>query len=257
MDKSEPTIIKNERGEIKQFSKPALKVENPTQNENEQVIYEPKKRRRSSISLRGVFRILKAIGCWIPILLVLLSIVIIITRPAAIWGNITMFFNAGLQLPVNEEVSEEKAEEEINSQLEKVGENLVIINESQLAGLTKNKLSQLKDLKVDIEKENIKFIWTMDKTNEEAPLFGIIEINIGENNQLQVSRVGTNRVSIPTVLNKLLTESVLAISNIQGTDNKNNLLYTILPFDKNIEINSIQLDQDQINLIVNLKAGLF
>lgn len=253
----EPKILNDQRGEVKEFSKPAIQVPQNIQNSMDYEVRTESKKKRKFISLRGIFKVIRVIGCWLPIILIILAIAVILTRPTLIWGNITTFLNSGLQVPTNHELSEDTAKAEINSQLESVGNNEVIINESQLLGLTKEKLNQLKELKVDIEREEVTFIWILDKTNEQKPLYGIIQLRVDNENNLSVSKVGTNRVSIPEFLNKAITESLLTVSNIQGTENQNNLLYTILPFDKNIEINSVILEKDQLKLNVNLKAGLF
>ena len=245
------TTIKDSRGDIKMYSSPPRKT--PVKTDIHEVV---EKNKRSPGSMKFFYNFIKVIGCWLPTIFVIFAVIFIISKPPMLWNSFVEFVNNDLKVPSYNEITEAEALEQINTQLTTVGENIIPINESQLAAILKPRLQQLKDIKVDIEEGVIRLLWTLDESIEGKPIYGVIEL-VEDGNTLVIDSIGTGRFILPDALKQAISSSLLSISQIGNGANAENIMDTVLPFDENLEIRSMEIKQDLLELVVYLNANLF
>lgn len=247
--------IKDSRGEIKVYSSPQKNA--PVKNTPQQTMEPEKpKKQHSALSMRFVATSVKIIGCWLPLAIVIVFIVFLATKPPAVWDTAVDFVNNNVAVPENEVLTETETINQINSQLTTVGENTVQINESQLAAILKPRLQQLSGLKVDLEEGVIRLVWVLDESREGKPVYGIIELT-KDGEGLKIENIGTGRVFIPQSLNKVISDSLLSLSQIGTPSEADNLMQAILPFDESLDVTSLAIKEDLLELDVNLDASVF
>jgi hypothetical protein len=252
--------VQDERGSYKMFSKPAKDV-NPNEQEpqiREKVVYKYVDKRPGFFSRLISCRNIINCGCLIFILLIVGLIFLIANKPANIWGSVVDFLNAGIQIDAASPLTIEAAREQINSQIETVGKNTITINEAQLTALTKDRLPQLGNLQTSIEDNSIKLYWNLDEFSAQKPLYGVLEIKKSNEGKIEITSIGTNRIAVPEVLSKTVSESIVSVLNIGNTtDEKFRLVYNLLNPDKNLKIDDITIEKDNIIIEATLTTSIF
>lgn len=246
------STIKDGRGEIKVYSSPAKEA--PKEDLTSSSMPEQKKEKRTRRKVTSLF--LRILGCWVPILLLFLFIAFLISKPPIIWNGVADFINNDVSVDPISPLTEEEALQQINSQLKTVGENTIRINETQLTALLSPRLTQLKNLVVDLEDGTIKLIWTLDDNSNGKDIYGIIEL-VYKEGELKIQRIGTGRIYLPESLNETITSSILSITQMSNNSTTSNLMQIVLPFESGLEIKSLDINKDEIVIVSSIDASLF
>lgn len=252
-DIKKEVISSDERGEVKYISKPALKKPVSTDIYEKNPIWKDK---NSGNPLRFLLKFLQILGCWLPILLVIVLIVFIIVKPEGLWRGFADYMNAGIVVPEIDKITFIEARDRVNSRITQIGLNSVEVTEPELSAIAQEVFPQLKDVVVDVEPELIKLTWVIDDTIEEDPIYGIVEVKKGEDDLLVINKFGTERLQTPPFLNKLITDSIIYIFKLQGDDIDNNIIYTLLNLGNSIRLTDVQLEQDYVILNITVTTGI-
>ncbi len=197
-------------------------------------------------------------GCFIILLLIVGGIFIAVNKPAGIWNTAVDFLNAGVSVPAFKGTTSDQAKAAINSQITKVGENKVTIDEDSFTAILRQKIPDLKEPSVDIEPDLIKVYWKLDQSVPNDPLYGVVEI-IVQDKKLVITKAGVNRVGSPAFLNDFVSNTVISLFNQANSkkDQDFSLLYNFLSPDQNVTITGVSLQQDKAVITLNIAANLF
>ncbi len=171
---------------------------------------------------RGILRFLfncRCMGCGCALLIVgLVAMVafVLISRPPQIINPVKDWLNSGLESVEHDGTSLEGASIELSRQVQdfKVGENELVVTESQLRPIVNERLAQLQvvDINVDIEDGELKLFW--DATPyEDATLWVVLKFQPNANENPELTYIGTERLPVPGLLNEAATRIVLTALN--------------------------------------------
>jgi len=195
-------------------------------------------------------------GCLVSLLLILCclgTIFTIVNRPAFIWDRVVTFLNTGLNLPTYQNTNPTFIEESIISNI-KNGQNDIYITEDQLTAIARERLTQLKDLRFDIENGELSMFWALD--NSENPVYAQVKLKV-ENNKIVISKLGTPNVTLPEFANESANSLILSVLNASGIGGSGNFLDTLFAENGNIKINRIEFQKDKLYLDVFVNVNLF
>ncbi len=205
---------------------------------------ENKKRKRFSPKIGCSCRSCSCFGCFSLILILLLIIATIYFRPPLVLNLAKKFLNNGYNPPSVETVSNVSAVDMIKQDLE---DNQASISESQLTALAKDTLNT-NNLYVDIEPNYLRLVTNL--SDEDNPLWFIIELGQGTDSNLNITKVGFNRVSVPGVLRNVVSNGVFSainLSDIKGKDEA--FLFTKFLMDaedNEIQFDKVRFDKDKL-----------
>jgi len=197
-----------------------------------------------------------AIGCGILLILFaccLGTIFVVISRPAAIWDRVTTYLNTGLNTQVYQPASADYIQENIIGNL-KNGQNDIYITEDQLTTIARERLTQFKDLRFDIENEELTMYWALDSSNN--PVFGEIRMKT-ENSTVKIIKIGTPNLTLPEFTNAALNNILLSALNLNNKEGDGNLLSALITDNSNLKINKVEFQKDKLYLDVNISINLF
>jgi hypothetical protein len=196
-------------------------------------------------------------GCFIIVLVIIIFTFLVVNRTPFFWSPFVDFMNAGVEVPEIDNLTADEAKENINVQIKTVGENLVHIDESELTALVKARIPDLPNPVVDIEPEYFRIYFELDKTIEDKPLYGMIEVK-HDGTKVYFSQFGTGRVAFPEFLNEAVTTFILArVSNVQNVDKNYAILYNFLAPDSSVTLSKLDLDKDELEITISVAADLF
>ncbi len=201
-------------------------------------------------------RTLSCSGCLLVILLVIGSIYVVLSRPPVIWNTVVNFLNNSVQIPQFNGMSAESAKNQINSSAQASGYTSVSINENQLTAIVRENFKQLDNAIVDIEPNTIRIYWSLEKTIPNNPLIGVIEIKMGTDGKLNLTKVGTEKIALPDFMNQLVSNLVPSVLSISSSDkDKTQVIYNLLSSNQSFQIKNVKLEKD--NLILEISIDLF
>ena len=194
-------------------------------------------------------------------ILIIVSIgFIIFSKPKEIWSPIITILNNGVVLDsnINEELKNINIKEFISKQIKSLGDNTIIIPEKYLSPLIKEQIEVLPKLRVDLEKDKINVYWVLEESIKDNPLIAHLQLRIGENDEVILSKLGVPLVSLPEVINKLLLASTLNTLKVAGDNlNFSSVLTQLLDINQNAKINGIKILDNQVEINVNISINLF
>lgn len=236
-----------------------IKEEGPKEVVKERVIVQYRDKPRGYLNGCGCG--CRSLGCglFLIILLIVAGFVYIFAeKPAFIWSTVVSYLNAEERAPEYEEENLESLQQNINSQVNTIGNVQIILTENQVTTLVRNKVTQLKDVTVKLEDETVKFYWHLDDSLPSKPLLGIIKLSYNQEGKLILSEVGTGKVKLPNALNGLVTHTVYSALNLTG--DANNLSETFIKGifqSENLSIKSINFEEGTVKIEANITVNLF
>ncbi len=211
----------------------------------------------------------KAIGCFGCIgiiLVVVLTLYVFIAKPQAIWTQVVTFLNADISVPEYKPQSSTDVQNLINNQITKVGDLDLVVTQDQLTTLTRDKLTNFKNLVIQSKPGVLKFYWDLDSTVADNPLKGVLEMTIDQKDgKIVISKIGTQRIGVPDFLNQIVTNafySLLNIGNQSGgnnsstTNNSYGFISNIIPSNA-VTIKSITFEEGLIRIKATINVNLF
>ncbi|MBL8015365.1 MAG: hypothetical protein JNK26_04220 [Candidatus Doudnabacteria bacterium] len=223
-------------------------------------------RRRGLGCTTGCLRALLSCRCLILSILgllvvaVILLILIFTQKPPFIYTPLKEWLNAGLQATT---VRPSNTFEDIFDQAQnfKVGDNKLVITESQLQGWVADRLSStnLKKVNVTLEEGLMKLYWDIESDNAVGgPLWLVVEVATDNTSQPVISKIGSERVGLPSFLNQLVQQLIVSVANLSGSNSEGagGIVGALFPLPSTVSIKKIEIFDDKIELTVNLKSGL-
>ncbi len=195
-------------------------------------------------------------GCLISLLLILCcvgSLLIIVNRPAFIWDRVVSYLNTGINLPQYVSTDSTFIEENIISNI-KNGQNDIYITEDQLTAIARERLTQLKDLRFDLESGELSMYWALD--NSANPIYANVKLKV-QDNKIAISKLGTPNLTLPEFANDSANNLILSILNASGLGSSGNFLDTLFAENGNVKINRIEFQKDKLYLDVFVNVNLF
>ncbi len=197
-------------------------------------------------------------GCLVLILLIVGLLYLVIAKPDALWKRFVDFLNNDINVEQFNNLSYEDATAELNNQIDNIGDNQIVITENQLTAIGRKNIPQLKNLTIDTKLNTIRILWNLDEIENNEPLWGIIEISKNNANELQINKIGTNRVGLPSFVNKAISDVALNILDFGSEDrNADQIFNQLVDFNENYKIQSIDIQDGQVVVNLEVKANLF
>ncbi len=257
LNKNQPPVKTEATPQIETLNKP--KFQKREINEpvvREKIVY---KEKDSGLGKIGCgCRTISCGGCILIIALIIAIIYIVINKPPAVWSGVVDFLNDSIVMPTHNGKTSESSKAELNEQIKTVGDVDIIVTESQLTALGREKLTGFKDLVIDVKPEVLSIYWKMDETVQNKPLIGIIEMRLDSNNKIYISKIGTNKIGSPEFLNDALTTTAYSILNFGNNtpENKYGFLLNLIPA-TNTTFKSISFEEAKVVIKANVKVDLF
>lgn len=187
--------------------------------------------------------------------IIALIILIFTSKPTIFWRPIVNFLNAGVELNSNTTLSQDEAknrvEEEINS-----GDERIEINEEIITVLARENFGNLRDLTIDIEENEMKLLFILNDEVEDLEIYGQMIATVNENNQLEINRVGTGRIGLPSSLNQFIFEGLFSRLTLGQEINNDKLVFQLLGVRESFNFENITLEKDNL-VLENLEFNLF
>lgn len=202
----------------------------------------------------------QSIGCLI-ILIIFLSfsfvIYIFIKKPEPIWNEVVIFLNDDLQVEeYKKNTDPDLIRVKVNDQINSIGENEVMISEDDLTALVRDNYSDLKELTIDIEPGKMNFVWIIDDSIEDNPLYGVVVFKSKEG-ELYIQKAGTNKVALPQIINRLITKSAFKVLELGKQEVNDQLILEILDMDEDFKVKEIRLIDENLYLLLDVDVNVF
>ncbi len=230
---------------------PEIKEEKPKEKVKEVIVYRD---RRGGGGCR-----VACCGIFLILFLCCASIIALITiRPPFFWDRATEVLNSNLNLPVYETPKlKPEIEEELLREVTP-GENIIKLSEEDLTFIARENISQLHDLRLDIEDGVLRAYFALDNT--EKPVYMLIDFVI-ENNKVVVDRIGTASIELPQSLYPLINDTLnTLINNLfdpSGDSEQGGIQNLIFNQSQGLSIKEISFEKDYLVLNVYLDINLF
>lgn len=233
--------------------------EPPREIIHERVIVEKEPEKRNGCATLGCgCRTIACGGCLLIIALIVAIVYVVAAKPPALWGIVVNFLNDDIHVPAYVPQPLDATQSQINSQIQTVGDTTITITQDQLTTLARNNIKNLQDIVVEIKPEAMRLYWKIDKTIPDNPLYGVIEVKVGTDGKLEISKIGTGRIGIPDFLNQTISGVVNSFLNIGGTggNQSNGFLGGIIP-SNSLNIKSVVLKDGVMQINASIKVDLF
>lgn len=184
---------------------------------------------------------------------------VVINKPSFIWSEVVTFMNDDAKAPKYEPQDLNTLQESINNQISNIGEVEINLTQDQVTTLIRDNATQLKDIIVEVNPDNLRIYWYLDQTLPSKPLYGIVDINSNTDGTLEISRIGTGKVALPDFINKTATNGFYSLLNI-NTDNANQSPLSILTSlfnSQNINVKSVELEEGIVKITADINVNLF
>lgn len=247
-------VSESKDGEMRELSKP-LEQEPKQPDVIEKVIYIDRRRGRRLARLR---RILTLFGC-LPIFFCCFGVIFIFaTKTDPFWSWTVGFLNNDVEIDaVNEDISYEIAQSSFEDQINSIGENQIVLNNSELTALANHNLSELPGLIVNSENDVLKLFWEVESTGSE-PLYGRIDIRIDENEEPYISYVGLNNIGLPSSFTESVVNSLLPVLQFRyGGRNPQELLSFLLTGNEKNELSNIAFSENEVSFEITINLTVF
>lgn len=198
-------------------------------------------------------------GCLLFVLTIIGIAYVIINKPAFIWSEVVTFLNDDQRAPTYKPQDLTNLQESINSQISNIGEVQINLTQDQLTTLVRDQATQLNDLTIEINPQQLNIYFFLDKTLPAKPLYGIVNITQSADGKLEISRIGTGLIPLPDFINKTATNGVYSILNIDNS-NQNQSPLSILSSifnSENLTIKSVELQEGTVKITADVKVNLF
>lgn len=196
-------------------------------------------------------------GCFLFLLLIIGCIYIVINKPPFIWSEIVEYANNGIEAPKYTPQDLNNLQDNINSQINNIGEVKINLTQDQLTTLIRNNTTGLNDLTVDINNNEMIIYWQLDKTLPAKPLYGIVEIKETSEGNLEISKIGTGRIGLPDFISTAATNTVYSLLNINKENQTPVGLLTSIFTSDNLTIKSVNLEDGLVKITADIKVDLF
>ncbi len=256
-----PPVVKPEPLAIKTMPK---KIEPKTpQPEPQKVMVETKPQKVVvEHTRRGIgcsCRTISCTGCLIIVALIVAIIYIVIARPPAIVNPIKVWLNDGLQATINEGTTPEAALAAWTAQGTnfKVGDNDLVVKQDELRALIQSKVGNVNAINVQILSGKIK-LYVNGDTNTDVPLWLVGEIASEDGQHLHLTKLGTERIGLPTFMNDFLTRVIFSVLNLAGNKqaSSDDLISAVLPLPSTIQLKSLKMEPGVLTITLHLDSGL-
>ncbi|GAB4284326.1 MAG: hypothetical protein Kow0081_1390 [Candidatus Dojkabacteria bacterium] len=173
-------------------------------------------------------------------------IMLLVTRPPFFWQPFTSFMNKDKTITSDLVYTPQEAADAIRSQIraQGFGNAQVSVTEDQLTALARAQFPELPYLTSDIKKDKLELYWVIQGNIKSEYILGQVQIKKNDQNELQVSLLGTPRVALPRFLNSSISSAALAIFTF-GEDraDRNNLIAQLLNNVIGYEIKDVEFDE--------------
>lgn len=235
-------------GEVREISKPREpKIV-------EKVVYIDRRDRK----LLRIKRMITMVGCMPLFFCCFIFFYIVVSRTDPYWSEIVGFLNSGVKLQeVNTDVSFEDAQYSFESQIDEIGPNRVVLNNSELTALAKHNLVDLPNLTMISENGALKLLWQLDKSGK-TPLYARIDFRINEKNELYISYIGFNNFGLPKNLSEQVSGALFPLLQFSyGGKTPNELLSFILTGNESNEISNIVIQDNNLSFDILISLSIF
>lgn len=230
----------------------------PKKEVEKEIVYVERDRRGNGCRPGCGCRSIGCGGCLLIVLLIVGFSYLIISKPDSLWKRFVSFLNNDIQVQEFNNLSYEDATAQLNNQIDTIGDNQIVITEDQLTAIGRKNIPQLNHLTIDTKPNKIRVLWQLDKTTENEPLWGIIEISKTETNDLEISKIGTNRVGLPSFVNRAITDLALNVLDFGSEDRDADQIFNqLVDFNEDYQIKSIDIKDNQVVVNLEIKASLF
>ncbi|MCA9379333.1 hypothetical protein KC640_02805 [Candidatus Dojkabacteria bacterium] len=200
-------------------------------------------------------------GCAIVLVLAVLFFAwVLASRPPAIVNPAKDWLNVDLIADSSEPLNIEEVNTDLSTQVAGfvVGENTLHISEEQLRALLDSKIQSdaVTDIYAHIEEGKIKIFWDID-VEPEHPLWVVVELTpSGDGTSASVTKIGTERIAVPSFLNSIAEGMVLSLLNVTGSSTGNGLIGLLLPFPDNVQVTGMEVVRGELNIKLKVSTGL-
>jgi len=213
-------------------------------------------RKRRGMSVPNPFKVLGSIrktislGCFVLILLIIALVLIIVFKPAFAWNPIKSFLNGSYEEPGITEVTHEGVKQYIDEAITDL-DNSYTLSESQATILFNNQFST--NIQIDFEPDIMRLIYDIDK-NPDNPLWVMIDLGKNSDGSLEVKRIGFDRVSLPSSVNRFISNYTFKAMNLVQGNFKDQTsisalsIFTDAPSASSITTQDISFENDQVRI---------
>lgn len=192
-------------------------------------------------------------GCLLAILVIVGFFYVLINKPPIVWKEVINYLNNSVAIPKFNGMTSQNAKDQINSSAEASGFKTVTIDENELTAIVRDNFKQLDNATVDLEPDTLRIYWNLDKTIQDNPLIGVMEIKMDKDGKLNLTKVGTERVALPDFMNQLVSNLVPSVLSISSSDkDKTQVIYNLLSSNQNFKIKGVKLEKDKLNLEISI-----
>lgn len=197
-------------------------------------------------------------GCFSIVILFIVLIFLIISKPDFFWNPMVDFLNNGREIEMQEEHSIEDAKAYIENQVTGFGENVIVIPEEYITPLLKEVLVTFNRPYAQVDEQGMHIYWIMDNKIEDNPLLGKVTVKVDEKLSIYASSIGFERFGIPEFFAKAITNAVeSALQLVDSQSGAEGLLQRLFGTSNEFEIKKIEFKKDELRLLIDVKFSLF
>jgi hypothetical protein len=203
-------------------------------------------------------RTISCSGCLLFLVLLAALVYVLIARPPFIMNPVKTWLNDGLQAAPGDGTTSLAAYASLAGQASnfRVGDNDLVIMQNEMQAILQDKAGDRGAVQLQILPSKVKVFIDGDPQSE-VPLWWIAEIGTEDGQQLKISKLGTERVGLPAVMNEFITRVIFSIAGLVTGNNtgSENLLGTVIPLPENVQLKAIKLEEGKMTVTLTLASG--
>lgn len=229
-------------------------------HKNKQIMEEPEEEDietdtaidRKKDNKRGMFPRLgcscRSCGCYGCLLLIMLIVLIgslIYFRPEFVWNGVKDFLNEDYHPNTTTSVAID-SNEVIQILME---EGRVELTEPELQALVRARANS-QAYYVDVEPSYLRVVRDLDR-DADKPLWLLLELGQGSDSSLSMTKVGFQRISLPSFLRESISDmlfSTLNVTGVEGQTDGHKFIRLILNADNTVSIGNVRFDKDKVTI---------
>lgn len=204
-----------------------------------------RKRRRKRINLINCnCQSCSCFGCLLLLIVVILFFFVVYFRPPFVLNPVKRYLNKGYEPPKYETQSVREINDKIEFELNEKGE--ASVSEKELQSLLNDQLAST-EYAIDVEPSSFRIVRNI--SDEINPLYIIVEVSHQSDGNLQITKIGTERIGAPAVLRDMLTNAafdILDITATQGDSEAVLFVNSLIDQENEDSIGTIRFDKDRV-----------